>query len=235
MQTESLRSTGPTSDGIETSAPSTGAMLNQLTLFAEAFPVSRIPLLADEERLKMTATSGPKSSDACAKLGLDGSWVKTSQGFSQARMDGSLEPFCETWPRAGLMSNGIVCQRQPLVPITNAIGSGLWPTPRAYSHSPGVSAPGLTALDIRVRGLYPDKKRYWPTPAASDWKGSVGLSSANKRSAASSRGVRLSEEVTVRDQVNVGGSLNPQWVEWLMGYPLGWTDCEDSVTPSCPR
>jgi site-specific DNA-cytosine methylase len=24
----------------------------------------------------------------------------------------------------------------------------------------------------------------------------------------------------------VGGSLNPTWVEWLMGYPLGWTDLE---------
>ena len=29
-----------------------------------------------------------------------------------------------------------------------------------------------------------------------------------------------------------GGRLNPTWVEWLMGFPLGWTDLEDSVTPS---
>jgi hypothetical protein len=27
------------------------------------------------------------------------------------------------------------------------------------------------------------------------------------------------------------GSLNPTWVEWLMGYPSGWTDLEDSETP----
>jgi hypothetical protein len=28
------------------------------------------------------------------------------------------------------------------------------------------------------------------------------------------------------DQLNVvaGGSLNPYWVEWLMGLPVGWTD-----------
>lgn len=23
----------------------------------------------------------------------------------------------------------------------------------------------------------------------------------------------------------VGGKLNPEWVEWLMGWPIGWTDC----------
>jgi len=23
-----------------------------------------------------------------------------------------------------------------------------------------------------------------------------------------------------------GGQLNPPWVEWLMGFPIGWTDLE---------
>jgi hypothetical protein len=23
-----------------------------------------------------------------------------------------------------------------------------------------------------------------------------------------------------------GGQLNPEWVEWLMGWPVGWTDLE---------
>jgi len=27
-----------------------------------------------------------------------------------------------------------------------------------------------------------------------------------------------------------GGSLNPQWVEWLMGFPEGWTDLSNSET-----
>ena len=31
----------------------------------------------------------------------------------------------------------------------------------------------------------------------------------------------------------VGGSLNPTWVEWLMGWPLGWTDCAASATDKC--
>jgi hypothetical protein len=26
--------------------------------------------------------------------------------------------------------------------------------------------------------------------------------------------------------LQVGGHLNPTWTEWLMGFPLGWTDLE---------
>ena len=30
--------------------------------------------------------------------------------------------------------------------------------------------------------------------------------------------------------VVVGGRLNPMWVEWLLGWPLGWTDSHVSAT-----
>ena len=34
-----------------------------------------------------------------------------------------------------------------------------------------------------------------------------------------------------------GGHVTPEWCEWLMGFPVGWTTIEsvDSETPSCPR
>lgn len=31
-------------------------------------------------------------------------------------------------------------------------------------------------------------------------------------------------------QTVIGGSLNPPWVEWLMGWPIGWTDLEPLAT-----
>ncbi len=33
----------------------------------------------------------------------------------------------------------------------------------------------------------------------------------------------------------VGGPPNPMFVEWMMGYPTGWLNCEPSETPSSLR
>jgi hypothetical protein len=60
---------------------------------------------------------------------------------------------------------------------------------------------------------------FWPTPTARDWKSGKGKTQAERGRTA---GPSLSEVS--------GGSLNPQWVEWLMGFPLGWTDLEDLET-----
>ena len=31
------------------------------------------------------------------------------------------------------------------------------------------------------------------------------------------------------------GPLNPEWVEWLMGFPVGWTELPHSETLSSPK
>jgi hypothetical protein len=50
----------------------------------------------------------------------------------------------------------------------------------------------------------------WPTPTAHNAK-ETNAPSETKRN-----------EPTLASRV--GGKLNPTWVEWLMGWPLGWTD-----------
>ena len=41
--------------------------------------------------------------------------------------------------------------------------------------------------------------------------------------------------VAVRIVGTEDGQLNPTWVEWLMGWPLGWTGCEPLETESYQR
>jgi hypothetical protein len=70
---------------------------------------------------------------------------------------------------------------------------------------------------------------FWPTPTATDYKGSPCLSKVEQRAQQSARGVRLPEEMTRRGDI---GPMNPTWVEWLIGWPLGWTDLKPSATGS---
>jgi hypothetical protein len=34
----------------------------------------------------------------------------------------------------------------------------------------------------------------------------------------------MNYESSTKPQEQTSGQLNPTWVEWLMGYPIGWTD-----------
>ena len=69
-----------------------------------------------------------------------------------------------------------------------------------------------------------------PTPSASDYKGTFRLKRCNERACESPRGVRLPEELARRHQVDLGTHLNPDFVEWLMGWPIGWTDLKPLAT-----
>src|SRR5450830_64538 len=58
----------------------------------------------------------------------------------------------------------------------------------------------------------------WPTPTASMAKGS-SPKSLKRRCGRDRTRDRLDHAVMASD----GGPLNPEWVEWLMGWPSGWT------------
>ena len=44
-------------------------------------------------------------------------------------------------------------------------------------------------------------------------------------------GVKLKDAINFLENEK-SGDLNPEFVEWLMGYPTGWTDLKDSGTQS---
>lgn len=111
--------------------------------------------------------------------------------------------FSETWPRAGTMRNGTVYQRQPSALRTYATEFSLLRMP--------------PKMPVNPTGLV-------PTPIAD------GDRTTNYGQGGTSLGAAVRSGLSQKDRIN--GSLNPTWVEWLMGFPTGWTDYDASVTPS---
>ena len=137
-----------------------------------------------------------------------------------------------TLPRSGMLQNGCVYPLLIAERHTNETDSGLWATPTTMDRLPPKSAEALhkEATQARPGRSKPanlrdqvSNMRNWPTPAARDYKG------ARKPEAMAKTG-RNPETNSLPDAVEFQdgetGRLNPMWVEWLMGWPLGWTDLQ---------
>jgi hypothetical protein len=85
----------------------------------------------------------------------------------------------------------------------------MWPTPTSRDWKDGSAQ---ACANVPANGLLGREVHRWPTP---------GGSRPND-----------TNEVSGRLANVTGGALNPTWVEWLMGFPLGWTDCGRSEIAS---
>lgn len=70
-----------------------------------------------------------------------------------------------------------------------------------------------------------------------DWKTKIGdlLPTPTAQDAKNNAGPAQYQRNTWPLNVIAGGSLNPAWVEWLMGWPHGWTNCAPLATDKYQR
>lgn len=122
--------------------------------------------------------------------------------------------------------------------LKGAVLGEMWPTPTVQdAHNDGSASqvgrnsPPLNAAVKMVPtpratrgGSATETVRMWRTPQANE--GTAG-GSMPARSPAGGHSVYLRDQIREQD----GGQLNPMWVEWLMGFPIGWTDLGASETP----
>ena len=149
--------------------------------------------------------------------------------------------YSGTWPRAGMMLRGLCWELQMSELRTSENGYGfsprterhLIPTPTACNapNAGSNTKDPKSLIDVAKTGWNPGEK--WLTPVATD-----GLKSKFTQAfrqifpTAVCRGIdggkhsrEMLEKIAKEDARGMlGGALNPVWVEWLMGWPLGWTD-----------
>ena len=127
--------------------------------------------------------------------------LKTSQTCLMENGELGLSEYSGTFPRSGMMRSGTVYQLPNLARTTTEIGFGLWPTP-IHSDWKNMDTANQMTLSKVIR--------MWPTPTAHNAKEGAYPSEYERN--------------TPTLAAQAGGKLNPMWVEWLMGFPLGHTD-----------
>jgi hypothetical protein len=157
------------------------------------------------------------------------SWKTHRSLFAEALPESSV-----TFPRWGMLRLGALWERQTSARriIDNASGSlasmkqKIEPygsnvlvamsggaTCTNSTHTTATAQASKIGTGTSTRTSPPVEK--WPTPAARDYR------FPNKKTYRDRKGCKKGEQLPNA----VGGPLNPTWAEWLMGWPLGWTDC----------
>lgn len=148
-----------------------------------------------------------------------------------------------TWPRSGMTADGRCWELPTLGRRIGGTDSGLLlPTPQSRDFRSGDAVDSPRAIRKRAQGWSPNLNDVvlWPTPHGFSPDGKSNGPSGNELGRAVNQSLRLATP-TARDwksgkaseathsrnsrplSEQIGGSLNPDWVELLMGWPKGWT------------
>lgn len=167
--------------------------------------------------MKHAVASTVKSSASLAYFDQDSCSWRTCQ---QSLITDSEQSW-QTLPRSGMTRNGFAYALPTVGRITTETGGGYLPTPdtRGFVNEGSIQMLSKKCdskeemFGMAHRAGKKKKEKYWPTPTAHNAKETNAPSE--------------SERNTPTLAAMVGGKLNPEWVEWLMGFPIGHTASRD--------
>jgi len=167
----------------------------------------------ESDLVKMTqGTCGHTSESTSKQYDLFAVSLKTSKVTS--RLDSPQSSAI--WKKTVISQRGEYSVRVKSALLTNEKESTSWLTPMVQDskHS------GTNLGPNGQRGLLVNQVN-WPTPSARDHKG--GYQGGRIRNGkVSFDTLDVAVQYHSGDK-NIVGHLNPEWVEWLMGVPIGWT------------
>jgi len=203
---------------METSKTLTGQQLSDQTLFAVDTHANHLAPQASEKAQTTHDIYGHGSEMPLAHYDQPTQSWRTSEDISLWGDYRSLENL----PKSGMTRNGVLYQQPAWVRLIDESASLLWPTPttQEVEHNNAQlthtgrrkSKNGKTSHSLGLA----DAVKMWPTPTADD-------ASNVKPKPNRFRGL----VAAVNETTPIGGELYPMWVEWLMGFPIGWTDLKE--------
>lgn len=135
------------------------------------------------------------------------------------------------FPRAGTVRGGVAYELTPCAPISS-LEQGWFPPTAALGHSDRMAeCPPTAGMADRVaRGvggnlLEQVARTFWPTPMSRDGKDTGDMTRVNARDG---RPADTLPRVVFDAHPGEIAPLSPDWVETLMGLPVGWTAVVDS-------
>ena len=208
--------------------------LKQLPLSQGDFPVSPFPPRDGEKALRMNATYGRKCAGllpSCGPLTCLGKMLLASSIW------GSTKRFLTWQKRDTLFSHSYfrLAASAHGMSASELLSSRLmFPTPLASDKCTNRDAQNLDVF-LSEGGIFRKRNKsgsiwslslsaavFYLTPAASEGYRSTLKPSAFRNS---SPDANLSSQIIAQEKPEAENmALNPDWVEWLMGFPKGWTD-----------
>jgi hypothetical protein len=204
----------------------------------------------DERGQTMTATSGQKCVESFKNLPHVTSWQRMFADSLVSSLDKYSPRLSHRWKGKVTKSLRFVFQLQPSMPRIGETGFGLLLTPRTNEHvedrerfverngdRTGDCFPNLATqvamLRTPIANDAVDRKCYVNSRGEPMLSGQIALTIPTPRAfmhkdAASDRGKSNLGEVIGLDN---GLKLQPNFVEWMMSFPIGWTDLNHSETP----
>ena len=190
-----------------------------LMSFLEDFPAKTYPVQEKEPALtESEAVCGDTWQESSMKFDLNTSSWRTHRFLWEE----DLPESSVTLPKWGMMRDGVLWERTTSPLPTKGTESGSWPTPTANEDAAGTPEGKMQWMltqaaksGCKTRKEYQESKQ-WPTPCAGDYRSPNLNPCRNGQKIEPASGHAL--------PAKVGGQLNPTWVEWLMGWPIGWTD-----------
>tara|TARA_R110000764_G_scaffold114170_1_gene201254 strand:+ start:339 stop:1001 length:663 start_codon:yes stop_codon:yes gene_type:complete len=208
-----------------------------------AIPASHSQQQDSAKAQKTPDTSGHLLGDTSRQLDLFDAFLKTSKGTSALDSEKSLK----TWKASVTKRRGEYSARLESARLISARGSTSWRSPTASDWKKDLYQTGNGTVRAKnkdgttsQRGLI--KQVLWPTPDVAQAQkvsnrpnyGQLGLANHPDVHGTTVQRAPMQKDrlgQPGQDQSNISlksqesfGKLNPNWVEQLMGLPIGWTD-----------